>query len=75
MITKTAQCMKKRAMKSVTRSLIIKTVLCFMGCIMLFASPVFGDVCPAGDIDGNCQVDINDLRLMALEWLDSGPIP
>jgi len=41
---------------------------------MLLALPVLGELCPAGDIDGNCQVEINDLHLMALQWLNSGPI-
>ncbi len=35
-------------------------------------------VCPPGDIDGDCDVDANDLRLLAQQWLDppglcSGP--
>ena len=44
-----------------------------MGCILLLSSPSQG--CSlAGDVSGDCLVDITDLRLMALQWLGSGPI-
>ena len=73
MISKMTQCIEKRAMKSITTSLLIKTALCFIGCVLVFSSPSQG--CSlAGDVDGNCHLDINDLRLMGQQWLDSGPI-
>jgi len=43
-----------------------------MGSIMLLASPVLDAACPDGDVDGDCQVNITDLRLMALQWMGLG---
>jgi hypothetical protein len=55
-------------------SLLIKMVLCFMSCMLLFSSPSQGCAI-VGDISGDCVVDITDLLLMGQQWLDSGPIP
>ncbi|MHC4497788.1 MAG: lamin tail domain-containing protein [Planctomycetota bacterium] len=33
--------------------------------------PPTAQVCPTGDLDGNCEVDFNDLEIFALQWLDS----
>jgi len=55
------------------KGLLIRTALCFIGCVLLCSNPSQG--CSlAGDVDGNCHLDMNDLRLMALQWLGSGPI-
>lgn len=51
-------------------SLLIKTALCFMGCVLLFSSSSQGCVL-IGDISGDCQVSITDLSLMASQWLGS----
>ncbi|MBI9016139.1 MAG: discoidin domain-containing protein [Phycisphaerae bacterium] len=43
-----------------------------------YTDVVGGWVCtevPAGDYDGNCIVDINDLSVMATDWLASGFFP
>ncbi|HML72963.1 MAG TPA: lamin tail domain-containing protein [Anaerohalosphaeraceae bacterium] len=32
-------------------------------------------VCPEGDLDGNCSVDFEDLRLFASSWLDDDIVP
>ncbi len=72
MTSKMTQCIEKRTMKSATRRLLIITALCLIGCI-LFSSPSYGcDI--VGDVSGDCLVDIEDLRLMGQQWLDSGPI-
>ncbi|HUT29501.1 MAG TPA: lamin tail domain-containing protein, partial [Sedimentisphaerales bacterium] len=44
-------------------------VLLFVG---QFARPVNSRLCPSGDLDGNCVVDSNDLKLFSTQWLDSG---
>ena len=69
MISKTTQCIKKQTMKSIKTSLLIKTALCFMGCILLLSSPSQGCFI-VGDLDGNCRIDIDDLLLMASQWMD-----
>ncbi|MHC4387502.1 MAG: Calx-beta domain-containing protein, partial [Planctomycetota bacterium] len=40
--------------------------------------PPVGQVCPRGDLDGDCKVDFNDVEIFAGQWLDppegcSGP--
>ncbi|MCK5565517.1 MAG: CotH kinase family protein, partial [Planctomycetes bacterium] len=56
-------------MKSTKTSLLIKTALCFIGCILLLSSPSQGCFI-VGDLDGNCRIDIDDLLLMASQWMD-----
>jgi hypothetical protein len=37
--------------------------------IAFLAGSVLAD-CPVGDLDGNCKVDLQDLRLFSQQWLD-----
>ncbi|MHC4387740.1 MAG: lamin tail domain-containing protein, partial [Planctomycetota bacterium] len=38
--------------------------------------PAAAQVCPEGDLDGDCEVDFNDLEIFVLQWLDpSGSCP
>jgi hypothetical protein len=32
--------------------------------------PPTGRICPEGDLDGDCEVDFNDLEIFVLQWLD-----
>lgn len=69
MIIKIEQCIKKQALKSTISSQIIKTALCFVICTLLLSSPL--QACfIVGDLSGDCQVGIDDLVLMASQWMD-----
>ena len=39
-----------------------------------FGEPVCGMIV-AGDINGDCQVNMADLEIMALHWTDEEPLP
>ncbi len=33
---------------------------------------VFKQICPSADLDGDCRIDLNDVRIFTLYWLHSG---
>ncbi|MHC4397363.1 MAG: hypothetical protein ACYS1A_17120, partial [Planctomycetota bacterium] len=38
------------------------------------ASPAQAE-CPVGDLDDNCKVDADDVRIFAGQWLGGGSLP
>jgi len=38
--------------------------------ILLFSHSASAVICPLGDLDGNCKVDLVDVQMLTVRWLD-----
>ncbi len=47
--------------------------VCFMVTLFHFSWCTSGAICPLGDVNKDCRVDMADLALMAEQWLTDGP--
>ncbi|MBM4104619.1 MAG: hypothetical protein FJ263_11360, partial [Planctomycetes bacterium] len=62
------KCDKKPIVESMKKSFFMRTAFCFIGCVLLLSSASPGCFV-VGDLDGDCQVGIGDLVLIASQWM------
>ena len=48
----------------------MRTLLLLLALMAFLAGPVWAD-CPIGNLDDDCEVDWQDLRIFAKQWLDT----
>jgi hypothetical protein len=49
----------------------MKKILLVLALIVSLVKPTGGQLCPTGDLDGDCRVDAQDLEILAHQWLAS----